>query len=274
MGKKTLTSVGAQSGGGKSIFMTNTAAHALKIGKNVLYITMEMSEIRISERVDANLMNIQLDSIKGMKKESYMSKIENISAKTHGKLYVKEYPTGAAHSSHFRGLLDELKTKQNFIPDLLIIDYLGICSSARIKMGGSTNTNTFIKTIAEELRSLAIENDIPVLTGHQLNRGGFDNSDVSLTDTADSIGLIMSLDMAFAIIATEELNAMNQVIIKMLKNRYGGLDKFVCGLDKTKMTFYPLEASAQTLSKPAVSAVMPQRLASVATSKFNGFKMS
>lgn len=278
MGKRTLSSVGGQSGGGKSILMSHVAANNLKNGKNVLYITMEMSEIRIAERIDANLMNVQVDSIKDMKKEGYLSKIDRIAEKTMGKLFVKEYPTGAAHSGHFRGLLDELKTKQNFRPDLIIIDYLGICSSARLKMGGSTNTNTFIKTIAEELRSLAIEFDVPVLTGHQLNRGGFDNSDVSLTDTADSIGLIMSLDLAFAIISTEELSELNQVIIKMLKNRYGGLDKFVCGLDKSKMTFYPLEASAQTLATPATVNMLSgpttaayKRPGSI--NKFDGFKM-
>jgi hypothetical protein len=173
MSRKTLNSVGAQSGGGKSIFMTSTAANVLKSGKNVLFITMEMSEIKISERIDANLMNVKLDSIKDMTKDSFMTKIEKISEKTRGKLFVKEYPTGAAHSGHFRGLLEELKTKQNFIPDLVIIDYLGICASARLKMGGSVNTNSYVKTIAEELRALAIEYDVPVLTGHQLNRGGF-----------------------------------------------------------------------------------------------------
>ena len=286
MGKKTLTSVGAQSGGGKSIFMTNTAANVLSQGKNVLYITMEMSEIRISERIDANLMNIRVDDIKSMKKDSFMSKIDKIASKTHGKLYVKEYPTGAAHAGHFRGLIEELKTKQQFVPDLIIIDYLGICCSSRIKMGGSVNTNSYIKSIAEELRGLAIEYDVAVLTGHQLNRGGFDNSDVSLTDTADSIGLIMSLDIAFALIATEELSELYQIVIKMLKNRYGGLEKFVYGLDKAKMTFYPVEGSAQTLSKLAVTPVLPnvgdssargdgfQRLGRAASNKFEGFKMT
>jgi replicative DNA helicase len=256
--------------------MTNNAAVALAAGKNVLYITMEMSEIRISERIDANLMNITVDSIKGLPKDVFMSKIDKISSKTHGKLYVKEYPTGAAHSGHFRGLLEELKTKQNFIPNLIIIDYLGICASARIKMGGSTNTNTYVKTIAEELRSLAIEFNVPILTGHQLNRGAYDNSDVSMADTADSIGLIMSLDSAFTLIATDELSEMDQIIIKMLKNRYGELDKFVVGLEKAKMKFYELEASAQTLAKPALapqSSNVPQRLGRAAAEKFSGFKM-
>jgi replicative DNA helicase len=276
MSRKTLNSVGGSSGAGKSIFMTNNAAVALAAGKNVLYITMEMSEIRISERIDANLMNITVDSIKGLPKDVFMSKIDKISSKTHGKLYVKEYPTGAAHSGHFRGLLEELKTKQNFIPNLIIIDYLGICASARIKMGGSTNTNTYVKTIAEELRSLAIEFNVPILTGHQLNRGAYDNSDVSMADTADSIGLIMSLDSAFTLIATDELSEMDQIIIKMLKNRYGELDKFVVGLEKAKMKFYELEASAQTLAKPALApqpSNAPQRLGKAAAEKFSGFKM-
>jgi replicative DNA helicase len=248
MKRKSLSSVCAQSGGGKSIFMTHTAASTLKQGKNVLYITLEMSEERIAERIDANLMNIAVDSIKNLGKDNFVTKVENIAAKTHGKLYIKEYPTGSAHSGHFRGLLEELKTKQNFKPDLVIVDYLGICASSRMRMGGSVNTYSYIKSIAEELRGLAVEYDVAMLTGVQLNRGGFENSDVDLANTADSMGIAMTMDLMFALIATEELNDLNQTIVKVLKNRYGELTKFIVGLDKPKMMFYDVEDSAQTLA--------------------------
>jgi hypothetical protein len=208
------------SGGGKSIFMTNTAAHVLSTGKNVLYISMEMSEIRISERIDANLMNVRVDDIKGMTKDSFMTKIDKISAKTQGKLFVKEYPTGAAHSGHFRGLLEELKTKQNFVPDLLVIDYLGICASARIKMGGSTNTNTYVKTIAEELRALAIEYDIPVLTGHQLNRNGFCLDLYTEVNTLSGKKYIKDVEIGDLLESNDGWNTVKTVFPIQNKDRY------------------------------------------------------
>lgn len=245
MSRKALYCVAAQSGGGKSIFMTHTAASTLRLGKNVLYITMEMSEQKIAERIDANLMKMTVDSLKEMSKEDFIGKVDRIARKTQGKLYIKEYPTGSAHSGHFRGLLEELKTKQNFQPDLVIIDYLGICASARVRMGGSVNTYSYLKAVAEEIRGLAVEYDIAILTGAQLNRSGFSNSDVDMSNTADSMGLVMTLDCMFALISTDELAEMDQVLIKVIKNRFGDLPKFVVGLKKDRMTFFDLEESAQ-----------------------------
>ncbi len=245
MSRKALYCVAAQSGGGKSIFMTHTAASTLRLGKNVLYITLEMSENKIAERIDANLMKIKVDEIKNLTKNEFVSRVDRIAKKTHGKLYIKEYPTGGAHSGHFRGLLEELKTKQNFIPDLVIVDYLGICASARVRMGGTVNTYSYLKAVAEELRALAVEHNIAILTGAQLNRGGYSNSDADMSSVADSMGIVMTLDFFFALIATDELSEMDQVLIKVLKNRGGELPKFLLGLNKSKMTFFNLEPSAQ-----------------------------
>ena len=264
MSRKSLTAVAASSGGGKSIFMTHTAASTLRLGKNVLYITMEMSEQKIAERIDANLMKTTVDSLKEMSKDDFIGKVDRIARKTQGKLYIKEYPTGSAHSGHFRGLLEELKTKQNFQPDLVIIDYLGICSSARVRMGGSVNTYSYLKAVAEEIRGLAVEYDVAILTGAQLNRSGFSNSDVDMSNTADSMGLVMTLDCMFALISTDELAEMDQVLIKVIKNRFGDLPKFVVGLKKDRMTFFDLEESAQrgiVQTDPQVNKFAPKRKA-------------
>ena len=264
MSRKTLTCVAAQSGGGKSIFMTHTAASTLRQGKNVLYITMEMSEQKIAERIDANLMKVTVDSLKDLSREDFVGRVDKIARKTQGKLYIKEYPTGSAHSGHFRGLLEELKTKQNFLPDLVIIDYLGICASARMRMGGSVNTYSYLKSVAEEIRGLAVEYDVAILTGAQLNRSGFSNSDVDMSNTADSMGLVMTLDCMFALIATDELAEMDQVLIKVIKNRFGDLPKFVVGLNKSKMTFFDLEESAQrgiVQTDQAANKFVPKRKA-------------
>jgi replicative DNA helicase len=261
--RKALTAVAAQSGGGKSIFLTHTAASTLKQGKNVLYITLEMSEERIAERIDANLMNVDVDSLKGMSKDEFMTKIEKISAKTHGKLFIKEYPTGGAHSGHFRALIDELKTKQNFAPDLICVDYLGICASSRMKMGGTINTYSFQKSVAEELRSIAIENNVPVVTGVQINRSGFNNSDIGMENTADSIGIAQSLDFYFALVATAELAEMDQVMVQVMKNRYGETNKFIVGLTKRRMTFYNTEQSSQTSSVPKTPNFVKEKPKSV-----------
>lgn len=249
MAKKAIYCVGAQSGGGKSILMTHTAASTLKQGKNVLYITLEMSEERIAERIDANLMKVDINKLKEMSKDEFLTRIDKVQSKTHGRLFVKEYPTGSAHVGHFRALLEELKVKQNFVADLIVVDYLGICASSRMKMGGSTNTYSYIKAVAEELRGLATEYDVPILTGAQLNRGGYDTSDANLSDTADSMGIVMTLDVFFALIRTEELDDQNSVMVKQLKNRYGDAsvdNKFLLGLNRSKMTFYDLENSAQS----------------------------
>jgi replicative DNA helicase len=249
---KALYGVAAQSGGGKSIMMTHVAANTLRQGKNVLYITLEMSEEKIAERIDANLMNVEIDSLKKMTKDEFMTKIDKISSKTHGKLFIKEYPTSGAHVGHFRGLVEELKTKQNFIPDLICIDYLGICLSSRMKMGGSVNTNSYLKSVAEEMRGLAVELNVPILTGIQLNRGSYGSSDVDMSNIADSIGIAMTLDFFFALVQTEDLTALDQVLVQVMKNRYGDIMKFIVGLKKSKMQFYNLEESAQTSLMPRV----------------------
>lgn len=258
MKRKAMMAVAATSGGGKSIFLTHTAASTLRQGRNVLYITLEMSEERIAERVDANLMNIEVDSLKTLTENEFMSKIDKISAKTHGKLFIKEYPTGSAHAGHFRSLIDELKTKQNFIPDLIIVDYLGICASSRMRMGGAVNTYTYQKSVAEELRGLSIEFNVPVLTGVQLNRGAYGSSDVDMSNTSDSMGVAMSLDTYFALIGTDELSEMDQVMVQVMKNRYGECNKFIVGLKKSRMQFYNVEQSAQNSSIPKTPSSIPK----------------
>jgi replicative DNA helicase len=254
---KTLNVALAGTGVGKSLFMCHVAAGALTQMKNVLYITMEMSEERIAERIDANLLNIPIDQLENLSKVSYDSKINKLASKGVGKLIIKEYPTGAANSSHFRSLLDELKMKKDFKPDLICIDYLNICSSSRMKaMGGSINSYTYVKAIAEELRGLAVENNVPVLTATQTTRGGYGNSDVGLEDTSESFGLPATADLMFALISNEELEGMNQMMVKQLKNRYndptGDTRRFVVGIDRAKMRLYDVESSAQTLVADSV----------------------
>lgn len=282
MENKALYCVAAETGGGKSLFMSHVAASTLKLGKNVLYITLEMAEKKISERIDANLMRIDIDKLGELEKDIFLTKIDKIQSKTHGKLIVKEYPTGSAHVGHFRALLEELKIKQNFKPDLIIVDYLGICASSRIRMGPSVNSYIYIKAIAEELRGLAGEYDVPILTGAQLNRTGFSNSDVEMSSTADSAGLLFVLDMFFALIRTDELDAQGSILVKQLKNRYSdtGIDKkFLLGLNRARMTFYDLESSAQQQILPvAVNKTskfvkpLPHPAAQVRGKDFSDFK--
>lgn len=246
--RKTLNGTIAESGAGKSAWMCHLAASTIKQGKNVLYITMEMAEQKISERIDANLMKVNLNDIEHFDKDHYMSKIEKIKAKSIGKLIVKEYPTSSVHAGHFRALLEELKTKKNFKPDLIVIDYLNICCSSRVKLGSSINTYTYVKFIAEELRGLAVEYDVPIWTATQTNRSGYNNSDISMTDTSESMGLVHTLDLYLAQMAPEDLMEINQMMFKQLKNRYNDPNyykKFVVGFDRPKMTFYNLEQSAQ-----------------------------
>ena len=251
--KKTLNVALAGTGVGKSLFMCHLAANYMMHGKNVLYITMEMAEERIAERIDANLMNVPIDQLENLSKDMFDKKMHKLTDKGVGKLIVKEYPTGAANANNFRSLLKELKIKRDFEPDLICIDYLNICSSARMKaMGGSINSYTYVKAIAEELRGLAVEFNLPVLTATQTTRGGFGNSDVGLEDTSESFGLPATADLMFALIATEELDNMNQIMIKQLKNRYndptGSNKKFVVGIDRAKMRLYDVEKTAQTLN--------------------------
>ena len=248
LSKKTLNVVLAGTGAGKSLFMCHVAASTLMQSKNVLYITMEMAEERIAERIDANLMNLSMDELKVIDRTAFDTRVSRIQGKTQGKLIIKEYPTAAAHSGHFRALLEELKTKREFVPDLLIVDYLNICASARLKMGATVNSYTYIKSIAEELRGLAGEYNLPLLTATQTTRSGYDNSDVGLTDTSESFGLPATADIMIALIRSEELDELNQVMIKQLKNRYAdpsNFKRFVVGIDRSKMKLYDLEDSAQ-----------------------------
>jgi len=245
---KTLNVVLAGTGVGKSLFMCHVAASTLAQGKNVLYITLEMAEERIAERIDANLMNITLDQLKDLPKSLFDNRIEKIRNKTEGRLIIKEYPTAGAHTGHFKALLNELQLKKQFKPSMIIIDYLNICSSSRFKSGSNINSYTLIKSIAEELRGLAVEEDLPILSATQTTRGGYGNTDVELTDTSESFGLPATVDFMFALISTEELEQTNQIMVKQLKNRYNdptANKRFMIGVDRSKMKLYDLEQSAQ-----------------------------
>ena len=248
MPNKTLNVCLAGTGVGKSLFMCHVAASVLAQGKNVLYITLEMAEERIAERIDANLMNITMDQLKELPKALFDNRIEKIRNKTEGKLIIKEYPTAGAHSGHFKALLNELQLKKQFKPDIIIIDYLNICASSRFKGGANINSYTLIKSIAEELRGLAVEENVPILSATQTTRGGYGNTDVELTDTSESFGLPATVDFMFALISTEEMEALNQLMVKQLKNRYNDPTtnkRFVIGVDRAKMKLYDLEQSAQ-----------------------------
>jgi replicative DNA helicase len=246
--RKTLNIAIAGTGVGKSLFMCHCASANLFNGLNVLYITLEMSEERIAERIDANMMDVTMDELKLMPKDVYDKKIERIRNKTTGKLIIKEYPTACAGSANFRHLINELKLKKNFMPDIIYIDYLNICMSSRIKNNGNANSYTIVKTIAEELRGLAVEFNVPIVSATQVNRSGFADSDFGLENTSESFGLPATADLMFALIATEELNDLGQIMIKQLKNRYGdpNLNKrFVVGIDRAKMKLYDTEQSSQ-----------------------------
>jgi replicative DNA helicase len=247
---KTLNIALAGTGVGKSLFMCHCAAGVLNQGKNVLYITMEMAEERIAERIDANLMNLPIESLGSISKHVFDDKIGKIAKASTGKLIVKEYPTGSAHTGHFRALLNELRLKKNFSPDMIYIDYLNICASSRMKgMSGSINSYTYIKAIAEELRGLAVEFNVPIVSATQTTRSGFSNTDVGLEDTSESFGLPATADLMFALISTEELEELGQIMVKQLKNRYNDLTKykrFVIGIDRSRMKLYDVEESAQS----------------------------
>lgn len=246
--RKTLNIVMAGTGVGKSMFMCHHAASCLSANKNVLYITCEMAEERIAERIDANLMDTALDELKDLPKETYDKRLARAVGAVRGNLIIKEYPTATATVAHFRHLLHELKIKKKFVPDIIFIDYLNICASSRVKMNANVNTYVYIKAIAEELRGLAVEYDVPIFSATQTNRGGFNNSDVGLENTSESFGLPATADFMFAVIRTEQLDSLNQVLVKQLKNRYGDENtnkKFVMGVDRGKMKFYDVEQSAQ-----------------------------
>ena len=245
---KTLNIALAGTGVGKSLFMCHVAASSLMEGKNVLYITCEMAEEKIAERIDANLLNVNIQNLTDLPKQMFESKIVKLAKKTAGSLVIKEYPTAQAHSGHFKALLNELKLKKNFTPDIIFIDYLNICASSRIKAGSNANSYTLVKSIAEELRGLAVEFDVPIVSATQTTRSGYGNSDVNITDTSESFGLPATADLMVALISTEELEELGQIMVKQLKNRYNDPTihkRFVVGIDRAKMRLVDCEQSAQ-----------------------------
>ena len=248
---KTLNIALAGTGVGKSLFMCHVAGGALSQGKNVLYITMEMSEERIAERIDANLLNCPIDQIPNLSKNMFRDRVREIGDKSEGRLIVKEYPTGSAHVNHFRALLEELRLKKKFTPDIIFVDYLNICASSRMKnIGGSINSYTYIKAIAEELRGLAVEFDVPIVSATQTTRSGFANSDPGLEDTSESFGLPATADLMFALVSNEELENLGQIMVKQLKNRYNDPNhnkRFVVGIDRSKMRLFDVDETQQTL---------------------------
>lgn len=246
--KKTLNVFMGGTGTGKSLVLGHISAATLMQGKNVLYISMEMSEDSIGERIDANLLDIPMGQLKKIDASMYESKMNRLIKKTAGKLIFKEYPTTSAHVGHFKILIDELKTKKNFYPDLIIIDYLNICASSRIKAGSGANSYTVVKSIAEEIRGLAMECNVPIISATQTTRSGYGSTDVDMTDVSESFGLAHTVDVLLALITTEELENLNQLMIKQLKNRYNDPNyykRFVVGIDRSKMRLFDLEESAQ-----------------------------
>ena len=249
LSKKTLNVVLAGTGVGKSLFMCHAAAANLIDNKNVLYITMEMAEERIAERIDANLLNLSMDELKVVDKNVFDNRLDKIKQKSQGRLIIKEYPTAGAHAGHFRALLEELKLKQEFKPDIIYIDYLNICNSQRLRQGANVNSYTFVKTIAEEIRGLAVEYAVPIVSATQTTRSGFTSSDPGLEDTSESFGLPATVDLMFALISTEDLEELGQIMVKQLKNRYADpsyYKRFVIGVDRSKMKLYDVEVSAQS----------------------------
>ena len=245
---KTLNIALAGTGVGKSLFMCHHASSVLLDGKNVLYITLEMAEEKIAERIDANLLNVNIQEIIDLPKPLFESKVTNLAKKTQGSLIIKEYPTASAHAGHFKALLSELSLKKAFKPDIIFIDYLNICASSRYRAGSNVNSYSYIKAIAEELRGLAVEANVPIFSATQTTRSGFASSDVDLTDTSESFGLPATADLMFALISTEELEGLGQIMVKQLKNRYNDPTynrRFVIGVDRTKMRLYDCEQSAQ-----------------------------
>jgi len=245
---KTLNIALAGTGVGKSLFMCHVASSVLLQGKNVLYITLEMAEEKIAERIDANLLNIPVQQLTDVPRQMFETKVTKLSEKTQGNLIIKEYPTAAAHSGHFKGLLNELSLKKAFKPDIIFVDYLNICASSRYRAGSNVNSYSYIKAIAEELRGLAVETNVPIVSATQTTRSGFSSSDVDLTDTSESFGLPATADLMFALISTEELEEVNQIMVKQLKNRYNDPTmnkRFVIGIDRAKMRLYDVDQSSQ-----------------------------
>jgi archaellum biogenesis ATPase FlaH len=275
---KTLNVALAGTGVGKSLFMCHMASSILLQGSNVLYITLEMAEERIAERIDANLLNVNIQDITDLPKSTYESKLAKLAEKTRGKLIIKEYPTASAHVGHFKALLTDLALKKGFKPDIIFIDYLNICASSRYK-GTLVNSYTYVKAIAEELRGLAVECNVPIVSATQTTRSGYGNSDVELTDTSESFGLPATADFMFALISTEELEGLNQIMIKQLKNRYNdptAYKRFVVGIDRSKMKLYNVEDSAQkniTDSGQDDEYEYDDKISKKLTRTFDGFKV-
>jgi replicative DNA helicase len=273
---KTLNIALAGTGVGKSLFMCHVAAGAMVQGKNVLYITLEMAEEKIAERIDANLLNVTLDDLMDLPKDMYDKKVARVREKTTGKLIIKEYPTASASVTHFRTLLNELNLKRSFIPDIIFVDYLNICCSSRIKAGANINSYTYVKSIAEELRGLAVEYNVPIVSATQTTRSGFTSSDPGLEDTSESFGLPATADLMFALISSEELEELGQIMVKQLKNRYNDpthYKRFSIGVDRAKMKLFDIEQSAQIniadSGQPPIGAfnkIQPSK-------KFEGFKV-
>ena len=272
---KTLNIALAGTGVGKSLFMCHAAANWLTQGKNVLYITLEMAEERIAERVDANLFDVTIDDLHAMPKDMYENKVKKLQNKTLGQLIIKEYPTASAHSGHFRALLNELSLKKTFKPDVVFIDYLNICASSRFK-GGNISSYFYIKAIAEELRGLAVEFDMPIFSATQTTRSGFTSTDIGLEDTAESFGLPATADFMFALISNDELDQLNQLKVKQLKNRFGDPSmnrSFIIGVDRSKMRLFDVEASAQNIVDSNQTEEEEQIEPEVAYDKFSDFKL-
>lgn len=272
--RKTLNIALAGTGVGKSLFMCHVAASCLKQNKNVLYITLEMAEERIAERIDANLMDTPIDQLKDIPKTIFENRVKKITDKTQGRLIIKEYPTASAHVGHFKALLNELSLKRNFKPEIIFIDYLNICSSARFKPSSNVNSYMMVKSIAEELRGLAVEYNLPIVSATQTTRGGYGNTDVELTDTSESFGLPATADFMFALISTEELEKMGQIMVKQLKNRYNDPSmhkRFLIGVDRAKMKLFDLEQSAQTNIHDSGKSISVDRIQRAAN-KFRDFE--
>ena len=273
---KTLNIALAGTGVGKSLFMCHMAAGAMVQGRNVLYITLEMAEEKIAERIDANLLNVTLDDLMELPKDLYDKKVERVKTKTTGKLIIKEYPTASASTIHFRTLLNELNLKKSFIPDIIFVDYLNICCSARIRAGSNINSYTYVKSIAEELRGLAVEYNLPIVSATQTTRGGFTSSDPGLEDTSESFGLPATADLMFALITSEDLEALGQIMVKQLKNRYNDpsyYKRFTVGVDRAKMKLYDIDQSGQMNIIDAGHDDKPLNTFGNRDKKFEGFKI-
>jgi replicative DNA helicase len=273
---KTLNIALAGTGVGKSLFMCHVAAGAMVQGKNALYITLEMAEEKIAERIDANLLNVTLDDLMDLPKEMYDRKVAKVREKTTGKLIIKEYPTASASVTHFRTLLNELNLKRSFVPDIIFVDYLNICCSSRIKAGANINSYTYVKSIAEELRGLAVEYNVPIVSATQTTRSGFTSSDPGLEDTSESFGLPATADLMFALISSEELEELGQIMVKQLKNRYndpGYYKRFTVGVDRSKMKLYDIEQSAQLGIADAGNQVGAHNKIKHEKKSFEGFKV-